>query len=147
MWGAAGERLAEASGFALDRPGRAGGLEHFPPRPPEAEMKCPLRVGPPLVRAVAGADYVTLGVEEGSNAPPVCPCGILCTEETPLSPQLRGHLGPGANVACPGGAPGEGGDPGRGRRPPACRGSHDPRLGRISDLPVLDRYLEEGKVW
>ena len=54
--------------------------------------------------------------------PPVCPCANVA------GPMVRG-------------------DPGRGQRPPACKGSHDLRLGRISDLPVLDRYLEEGKVW
>jgi len=123
---AAGGRLAEASGFAFDHPGRAGGLEHFPPRPPEAEMKCPLRVGPPLVRAVAGADYVTLGVEEGSNAPPFARVAFYAPRRPPFPPNSGAISARARMWRVPAGrqARGETPDEAEGRRPAEAAMTH-----------------------
>jgi len=119
-------RLAEASGFAFDHPGRAGGLEHFPPRPPEAEMKCPLRVGPPLVRAVAGADYVTLGVEEGSNAPPFARVAFYAPRRPPFPPNSGAISARARMWRVPAGrqARGETPDEAEGRRPAEAAMTH-----------------------
>ena len=57
---APGDGGAEAVRFAVHGPGRAAGLQHLPPRPPEAEMKCPLRVRPSPRRAVPGAHHIAV---------------------------------------------------------------------------------------